>query len=722
MADTKYQLLVETPDLPKNKKRRRVAALTVGLIVTIVLAVVVIVALSASLGVMNQRSQTTSSTSQVCQSQECIKLSAAIISALDETVDPCQDFYNFSCGNWVQNNVIPDSVSSYNQYTLLSSLNSQNVRAAILQLQGTAGAQAIQKLKDLYASCTSATGSTIQFPLMQILLQIGGWALLNSSNGTEWSLNGEQFLQEKLLGSPAFFSMSVGLDDNGGAKLSLKVVKSGLTLPSPESYLEQDALSNLTKQIVCQLQKLNPDGMLSDYEDAASGIAAVEYALAAISRSDQSGASSITLKQLGSLWKDYSWVENTAALFRSAGVNDITENEIVSVNGIQYFSDLSTAIGTFSNSTLQNYAKWQLLNSKLKLFAAVTEGLSSSSNDFFCLAIVNELMPIALGRVFAEYILPADTKTTAAQMMVNIMRAFRTRIGSRTWLDQQTIAQAQNKIDLMIAMIAYPNLTFNDTLLNTFYSELIVSADDFASNLYYYLGFEVKTNLAQFRQPANLWTFVPKQVDPLEVNAFYSPSLNQIYILQGIMRPPFFHPSWPQYFQYGFLGGTLGHEITHGFDNNGRLYNGTGQMQNMWTQSSIDNFESRQQCYIDQYSSLSLFGIHDDGLLTLGENIADNGGLISSYTAYQTARNNGGFIPQLPGLNYTDEQLFFIAFGQCYCGYVTPGSIQNQVLSDVHSPGPLRVLGPAMNSNEFAAAFKCPVGSPMNPATKCSLW
>ncbi|KAL5515080.1 hypothetical protein EMCRGX_G000198 [Ephydatia muelleri] len=462
----------------------------------------------------------------------------------------------------------------------------------------------------------------------------GGWALLGSRNDIEWSLNGEQFLQEKLLGSPAFFSMSVGPDPNGGSKLCLTVVKSGLTLPSPESYLKQDALSNLTKQIVCQLQKLNPDGMLSDYEDAASKIAAVEYALAEISRSDRSGTSSITLKQLGSLWKDYSWVENTAALFRSAGVNDITENEIVSVNGIQYFSNLSTTIGTFSNLTLQNYAKWQLLNSKSQWFAAVTKGLPSSSNDILCLAIVKELMPIALGRFFAEYILPTDTKTTAAQMMVNIMRAFRTRIGSLKWLDQQTIAQAQNKIDLMIAMIAYPDLTFNDTLLNKFYSELTVSADDFASNLYYYLGFEVKTNLSQLRQPANLWTMVPAQFDPLEVQASYYPSLNQIYILQGIMRPPSFHPSWPQYFQYGFLGGILGHEITHGFDNDGRLYNGTGQKQNMWTQSSINNFTLREQCYVDQYSSLSLFGIHDDESLTLGENIADNGGLISSYTAY----------------------------------------------------------------------------------------
>eukprot|EP00731_Ephydatia_muelleri_P000104 Em0001g104a len=235
-------------------------------------------------------------------------------------------------------------------------------------------------------------------------------------------------------------------------------------------------------------------------------------------------------------------------------------------------------------------------------------------------------------------------------MMVNIMRAFRTRIGSLKWLDQQTIAQAQNKIDLMIAMIAYPDLTFNDTLLNKFYSELTVSADDFASNLYYYLGFEVKTNLSQLRQPANLWTMVPAQFDPLEVQASYYPSLNQICT--------FSTDSWAAY-----LGMRL----------------------------------------------LTALITMDDESLTLGENIADNGGLISSYTAYQTARNNGGFIPQLPGLNYTDDQLFFIAFGQCYCGYVTPSSIQNQILmKNDHSPGPLRVLGPAMNSNEFAAAFKCP--------------
>ena len=713
----------------------------VGAIIFAIAVTALIIALAVPLGVINEKYRSSSSsastqpaTTTTCLTPECVKLAASVLAAIDQTVDPCTDFYKFSCDNWIQNTIIPRDSLSYDNFDVLSALNSQDLAYAISKLQGRTSVQALQKLSNIYTSCINSNINNFQFSLINFLSKIGGWPLINiSDGGTQWSLNGEQFIQEKLLGSPAFFDLALDVSPTDRTKYNIYVMNSGLTLSSPLQYTTPRMLTSLAILISSTLYSLNPNNNLSYYQKAALRIVAIEQVLAKISPIELTNQNYTvtTLGNLGSLWTDYLWTQQTSTLFKKIGVEDILPSEPIVLYGKDYFSQLSSVLSNFSNTDLQNYAKWQLFNTWMPYlnenmvktyykFQLLNNPLGQvpNSRKEFCIHFIQRAMPYALGRVFSESLLPNSAKDTAAQMMINIMQAFRTRIGSRTWLDQQTISVAQNKIDLMLANIAYPGLTFNDTWLNLIYANLSASVNSFQNNVDSYLTDRVPSSLVLLRQPFDIWN----KIFPTVVNAFYQPRMNNIYILQGIMRPPFFNSEWPMYFQYGSLGYVLGHEITHGFDNNGRLYNATGQLDNLWTQYSIDNFISRQQCYIDEYSNLTLFGIHDDGTNTLPENIADNGGMISSYMAYKMAKLNNGAIQLLPGLNYTDEQMFFLAFGQTWCSYQTEEAVQYSVMADVHSPDPLRVIGTVMNSVEFANAFQCLSGSPMNPPNKCSLW
>eukprot|EP00731_Ephydatia_muelleri_P003774 Em0001g3774a len=715
-----------------------------SIILAIAVTAVIIIALAVPLGVINEKyrsssagsmatsptTTTNSYTTTMCLTPECVKLAASVLAAIDQTADPCTDFYKFSCGNWIRNTIIPTNSLLYDNFYTLTALNSQDLAYAVLNLRGGASVQALQKLSNIYVSCMNSNISDSQISLNRFLSKIGGWPLINISDGTEWSLNGEQFLQEKLLGSKAFFTLGVYVSPTDRTKNNVYVINSGLTLSSPPLYTSSTIQTILQNFISSTLHSLNPNNSLSYYQVAALRIVAIEQALAKITPTSKNYTVT-TLGHLGLLWIDYHWIQQISTLFMRIGVHDIGSSEPIVLYGAEYFSQLSRVLSNFSNIDLLNYAKWQLFYTwmpylhesmvnayyKFQLLNNPLGQVPNTRNEL-CIDFIHSAMPYALGRVFAESLLPINTKDTATQMLTNIMQAFRTRIGSRTWLDQQTISVAQNKIDMMLANIAYPDLTFNDTWLNLIYQNLSASADSFQNNVDSYLTDGVPSALVLLRQPFNIWN----TIFPTEVNAFYQPSMNNIYILEGIMRPPFFNPEWPSYFQYGSLGFVLGHEITHGFDNNGRLYDATGQLDNLWTQYSIHNFVSRQQCYINEYSNFTLFGIANNGTNTLPENIADNGGLISSYMAYQMTKQSNGAIQLLPGLNYTDDQMFFLAFGQTWCSYQTEEAVQYLVMTDKHSPAPLRVIGTVMNSAEFADAFKCPSSSPMNPPNKCSLW
>ncbi|GBM20157.1 Neprilysin-1 [Araneus ventricosus] len=250
---------------------------------------------------------------------------------------------------------------------------------------------------------------------------------------------------------------------------------------------------------------------------------------------------------------------------------------------------------------------------------------------------------------------------------------------------------------------------------------LTIHDDLFLVNILNVLEFEAAKNLKKLRQPVNKdrWT-----TEPAVVNAFYNPNKNDIVFPAGILQPLFYSHYFPKSLNYGGIGVVIGHEMTHGFDDKGRQFDKEGNLKQWWNEATVRRFRERAQCIIDQYSSYVLedIGLNINGKMTQGENVADNGGLKQAYRAYKKWVKRHGEEPLLPGLNLTHDQLFFLNYAQIWCGSMRPEDALSKVRSSVHSPGPIRVLGPLSNSYDFAKTYSCPVGSRMNPKKKCSVW
>lgn len=686
-------------------------------------------------------------TPTVCTTESCVQLAALVLSNMNQGIDPCEDFYNFSCGGWEATHTIPQGYGSYSIFEQLRDLN-QILLRKVLSRGDDSGVEAVKKMHTLYQSCvdTDTIDEKGAEPIIKLIQETGGWDLvgippsseLDSGNGSQWSINGTEFLFEKLFGSSAFFSLSVQVDDKNSSLNVLTLSQSGLSLSSKQSYSDnrtaeqnKEALRTLIKAV---LTYINSSVDESEYEVAADEIVEFESSLAEVfvSSTDLRDPEKIynkkTLGELPSLWPGLDWEEFVFNLLENTTNITVNASEVVIVQTPTYFTNLTEVFNAANDSTLENYAKWQLIISYIpKLsshfvstvdtFLLNTTGQGSRQRYQTCLSVVQQIMPIALARPFTDYILPPGTKENVSEMIEEVKDAFKVRLYEKDWLDNVTKQRCAEKVDAITEMVAYPEQIDNDTYLNELYAEFNVSEEEYFENYLQYVLLSTIENLASLRSPVDKSVWLNA---PTDVNAYYSPQFNQFVFLEGIMNSPFFQAGWPEYFQYGALGMVIGHELTHGFDDEGQQYDKDGILRHWWTNASEEAFRERQTCFEEQYSQYELFGYNINGNLTLGENIADNGGLHTSYQAFLNLSTTEQ--PMLPALKYTPEQLYFIGYSQLWCSLYTEEYIASNTKSNPHSPGPFRVIGALVNSKEFAEAFECKEGSPMNPADKCELW
>lgn len=304
-------------------------------------------------------------------------------------------------------------------------------------------------------------------------------------------------------------------------------------------------------------------------------------------------------------------------------------------------------------------------------------------------------------------------------MVQGIRKAFIDALPSISWMSDGTRKVAAEKANAIHDQIGYPNFILNETELTGFYSNFSVNQSYYFINVIARRIYAMRVNLDQLGKPfnKNRWS-----MSPPTVNAYYSSNKNQIVFPAGILQSPFYNKNYPRVLNYGGIGAVIGHELTHGFDNNGRRFNKDGDLAHWWSDADIAKFTQLTQCFINQYGKFKYFGLHVNGKLTLGENIADNGGIGQAYRAYHAYVKANGPEPTLPGVPLTNDQLFFVAFARVWCGKETARSGISLVLTNPHSPHKYRVLGTLRNSKDFAKAFNCPAGSPMNPTNKCKIW
>jgi endothelin-converting enzyme/putative endopeptidase len=320
----------------------------------------------------------------------------------------------------------------------------------------------------------------------------------------------------------------------------------------------------------------------------------------------------------------------------------------------------------------------------------------------------------ALGQVYAEAYFPAENKQKTVQMIHDIEDAMDRNIGTLTWMSTETKAKAREKLRMVADKIAYPD-HWRD------YSTLKVVRGDALGNAMRATEFENHRQLAKIGKPVDRGEW---QMSPPTINAYYDPSMNDINFPAGILQPPFFDPNATDAENYGHIGSIEGHELTHGFDDQGRQFDGNGNLRDWWTAEDGKKFDAMTDCEVKEYGGFTAIDdVKLNGKLTLGENTADNGGLRLAYMAMLEDAKRKGIDLNAKGTNgFTAAQQFFIAYGQNWCGGPRPEAERLQVQTDPHSPEEFRIKGVVQNMPEFWKAFGCKTGQPMMPANACHVW
>ncbi|XP_006903498.1 PREDICTED: membrane metallo-endopeptidase-like 1-like [Elephantulus edwardii] len=431
----------------------------------------------------------------------------------------------------------------------------------------------------------------------------------------------------------------------------------------------------------------------------------------------------------------FNWILFIQTVLASVTIRLLPQEEIV-VYGIPYLKNLEAIIDAYPARTIQNYLMWRLVQDRI---SSLSQRFKDTRMDYRrtlygttveetrwreCVSYVNSNMENAVGSLYVRNAFPKDSKEMVRNLIEKLQAVFVDNLDELSWMDSESKNKAQEKAMNMREQIGYPDYILEESnqQLDMEYSNLDFSEDLYFENTLQNLKASAQRSIKKLREKVdpNLWI-----IGAAVVNAFYSPNRNQIVFPAGILQPPFFSKEQPQALNFGGIGMVIGHEITHGFDDNGRNFDKDGNMLDWWSNFSAQHFRKQSECMIYQYNNYS-WNLADNqnvnGFSTLGENIADNGGVRQAYKAYLKWLMDGGKDFQLPGLEMTHTQLFFINYAQVWCGSYRPEFAIQSIKTDVHSPLKYRVLGSLQNLGAFAEAFSCAEGTPMHPKEQCRIW
>ncbi|XP_050304962.1 neprilysin-1-like [Anthonomus grandis grandis] len=676
---------------------------------------------------------------RVCLTEECVRTASSLLSAMDHTADPCIDFFQYACGTWNRKHFIPEDRSSISTFEVMADQLQLILKDVLEEPITLEDSDATRKAKTFYNTCMDIPQirKIGDKPLREVLESLGGWPVtkpdwrvpnisIEALIGQIRGVYNEGFLVEQW----------VGPDDKNSSVNIIQMDQMALALPSRDYYLksssegDREAYHKYMTNIAVLLgaNKTTASDELQEVIDFERRLAN-----ASLPEQDRHDTSIIykklKLRELQQIVPQVNWLE----YFWSFLDTKINENEPVVAYGLSYFIEMGKILAETDRRIIHNYVLWRLVMSlsshmiddyqrERVEFRKILQGVLSERHRWSqCVEWTNKKLGMAVGALFIRDNFNHDSKETALEMIHTIREAFNELLAENDWMDDETRAVAKEKADAMNERIGYPKLITDREALTKEYAALNITRKDFMRNILNILKFEAEQNLQKLRHPVDKdkWS-----TEPAVVNAFYNPNKNDIVFPAGILQPLFYSQHFPKSLNYGGIGVVIGHEITHGFDDKGRQFDKDGNMMQWWNNATIRAFRERTQCIIDQYSRYKIdeVGLYVNGRMTQGENIADNGGLKQSFRAYKKWVAHHGEEDNLPGLNLTHDQLFFLNYAQIWCGSMRPEDALTKVRSSVHSPGPIRVLGPLSNSWDFAKAYKCPQGSPMNPTNKCSVW
>ncbi|XP_018573332.1 endothelin-converting enzyme homolog isoform X1 [Anoplophora glabripennis] len=687
--------------------------------------------------------------SKPCLNASCVHIASNILEAMDSSFDPCEDFYSYSCNGWVKANPIPDGKSTWGTFQKLEQQNQLVIKHVLEQPMETLKSKAEQKAKMYYESCLD-TNDTVETlgnkPMLDLLRRIGGWNVTDSGfNILTWTLqNITQTVQNKY-NIGALFSYAVNEDDRNSSRHILQIDQSGLTLPTRENYLNKTEQHE--KVLKAYLEYMTKVGVLLNGEENSTraqmkAVIEFETKLANITtpselrRDEESIYNLMTIAELQDRAPFIDWRKFFEDAMRIVN-KKITSKEQIVVYAPEYLGNLTELIKEYNSTSegkivLNNYMVWQTVRvfamCLSKDFRDAYKGLRTALMGSeggeepqwrYCIQDTNTVLGFAIGAIFVREVFHQDSKIQAEVMINNVRNAFKKNFSNLKWMDEETRKVAIAKADAISDMIGYPEFIKDMNQLDERFENLSVRNDTYFDNNININYFNLKKMLEKINEPVNKTTW---SMAPSTVNAYYTPTKNQMVFPAGILQNPFYDPNFPPSLNYGGMGVVMGHELTHGFDDQGRQFDKYGNLNHWWKNKTIDKFKQRTKCVVDQYNKYKINGKNINGNQTLGENIADNGGLKAAYHAYLELTKSQSEPPALPGIKLSHRQLFFVAFAQVWCSAVTKEATNLQIEKDSHSPAQYRVIGALSNLKEFSQEFKCKAGSKMNPRNKCEVW
>jgi len=642
---------------------------------------------------------------------------------LDRTCKPCDDFFQFANGGWLRRNPIPPEYSEWGSFVTLADKNQQALHtileAAAADTSAPAGSNE-QKIGDFYASCMDTTTIAAQGrqPLEPSLAAIE--AVHDITGLTE---EGARLQAE---GAGVLFHFGSDQDFKDSSKVIGEANQGGLGLPDRDYYTREDDKSKkLREQYVEHVAKMLT--LLGDTKEKsraeATAVLAIETSLAKASmtnvelRDPVAVYHKMPLAQVSALTPHFSW----NLYFQALGSPQLAE---LNVGQPEFFKVLDAMVVSVPLSDWKTYYRWHLVNSAAPFLADdfVQENFDFNSRILLgakelrprwkrCTSAVDRNLGEALGQTYVREYFPPEAKARAVELVHNLIAALRTDLQTLPWMSPATREAANVKLRAFTIKIGYPD-KWRD------YSALKIDRVSYIQNALRAAQFETARDLAKIGKPVDRgeWEMTPSTVD-----AYNNGQLNEIVFPAGILQPPFYDPARDDAYNYGGIGVVIGHEITHGFDDQGAQFDPQGNLKNWWTPEDLKSFQARGNCVAQQFDGYEVEkGLHENGKLVEGESIADLGGLAIAYVAYHKSLEGKPAPPEIDG--FTPDQRFFLGFAQIWAINERPELARWEANTDPHPLARFRANGPLSNIAEFAEAFGCKRGDPMMREQVCKIW
>ena len=648
------------------------------------------------------------------------------LSSMDQSADPCTDFYQYTCGNWVKNNPIPADQVRWGNFGLLAERNQwllyKNLEAAANPSPSRTPLEA--KYGDFYATCMNvdAVNAKGAAPLKPALDRV---AALNDKKQIATVLTGLQ----REDGTDAIFRFRVDQDDKDSSKEIAEVTQGGLGLPDRSYYIEKsERETKIRDQYVEHMTKMfalagdTPEQAAAE----AKNVMAIETALAegSLSRTDlrdpEKNYHIKTIVELEQMAPAFDW----STYFGKIGIGSF---QTLNVGQPGFVEALNKTIDSENLDVWKSYLRWHAIHEAApwlsdafvqedyNFYNATLQGAKEMQPRWKrCTKLTDQALGEAVGQDWVQKNFPPAAKENMTKLVAALDKALAEDIQQLSWMGDATKKEAEAKLALYRNKIGYPD-KWRD------YSKFTVERGDLLGNINRGDEFERQRNLNKLGKPVDEteWGMTPPTV-----NAYYDPSMNDINFPAGILQPPFYALSASPAENFGGIGMVIGHEMTHGFDDQGSQYDGKGNLREWQTPADRKAFTERTDCEVKEYDGFAPEpGANLNGKLTLGENTADNGGIRIAFLALQnTLAAEGKNVDGPKSDGFTPAQQFFISYGQIWCESRRPEYSRMMVKVDPHSPGKFRVNGVVENFDEFGKAFHCKKGSPMYPENSCRVW